>query len=321
MKPNTLSAYKITPSHILQLIAVIAFPASLTLLGIDDRWSSSALIDIPSFLIVVAAAIGGACLLKYGGNQPIAQTLLATGIPLGLISCYLSVVIIVSNVDRYAANLSLALSILLLTALYGGLVSALGYAINDTSSSALYPIKKRYLVIFSILVIALIFMGIGLNGEFFFDPIIFSMYLTFILSFLVLGRGKEHFTVVIADAALFASVIIIIFSLIFWFGIDSTADNRGELIRETIVFSSLGVMYGSLIYFLTYIVSLGCVIEQRIDVNKMNWHLIEVNAFLLFLAFAPTSFSNFMEERQASEENAIVIEGLIDRIEELERTQ
>ena len=321
MKPNTLSAYKITPSHILQLIAVMAFPASLILLGIDDRWSSSALIDIPSFLIVVVAAIGGACLLKYGGNKPIAQTLLATGIPLGLISCYISVVIIVSNVDRDAANLSSALSILLLTALYGGLVSALGYAINDTSSSALYPIKKRYLVIFSILVIALILMGIGLNGEFFFDPIIFSMYLTFILSFLVLGRRKEHFTVVIADAALFASVIIIIFSLIFWFGIDSTADNRGELIRETIVFSSLGVMYGSLIYLLTYIVSLGCVIEQRIDVKKMNWHLTEVNAFLLFLAFAPTSFSNYMEERQASEENAIVIEGLIDRIEELERTQ
>ncbi len=176
-------------------------------------------------------------------------------------------------------------------------------------------------MIFSVLVIALILIGIGLNGEFFFDPIIFSMYLTFILSFLVLGRGKEHFTVVIADAALFASVIIIIFSLIFWFGIDSTADNRGELIRETIVFSSLGVMYGSLIYLLTYIVSLGCVIEQRIDVKKMNWHLTEVNAFLLFLAFAPTSFSNFMEERQASEENAIVIEDLIDRIEELERTQ
>ena len=321
MKPNTLSAYKITPSHILQLIAVMAFPASLLIFGIDDRWPSSALLDVPSFLIVVAVAIGGAFLLKYGGNQPIAQTLLATGVPMGLIASYIGVVIIVSNVDRYAANLSLALSILLLTALYGGLVSALGYAINDTSSSALYPIKKRYLVIFSILVIALILMGIGENGELFFDPIIFSMYLTFILSFLVLGRGKEHFTVVIADAALFASVIIIIFSLIFWFGIDSTVGNRGELIRETIVFSSLGVMYGSLIYLLTYIVSLGCVIEQRIDVKKMNWHLTEVNAFLLFLAFAPTSFSNFMEERQASDENAIIMENLIDRIEQLERTQ
>ena len=320
MKPNTLSAYKITPSHILQLIAVMAFPASLILLGIDDRWSSSALIDIPSFYIVVAVPIGGACLLKYGGNQPISQTLLATGVPMGLIASYIGVVIIVSKIDD-GGNLGNPLATMLLTALYGGLVSALGYAINDASSSAMYPIKKRYLVIFSVSVIALILMGIGENGELFFDPIIFSMYLTFILSFLVLGRGKEHFTVVIADAALFASVIIIIFSLIFWFGIDSTADNRGELIRETIVFSSLGVMYGSLIYLLIYIVSLGCVIEQRIDVNKMNWHLIEVNAFLLFLAFAPTSFSNFMEERQASEENAIVIEDLIDRIEELERTQ
>ena len=320
MKPNTHSAYKITPSHILQLLAVMAFPASLVIFGIDDRWPSSALIDIPSFLIVVAVAIGGACLLKYGGNQPISQTLLATGVPMGLISSYIGVVIIVSKIDD-GGNLGNPLATMLLTALYGGLVSALGYAINDASSSAMYPIKKRYLVIFSVSVIALILMGIGENGELFFDPIIFSMYLTFILSFLVLGRGKEHFTVVIADAALFASVIIIIFSLIFWFGIDSTADNRGELIRETIVFSSLGVMYGSLIYLLTYIVSLGCVIEQRIDVKKMNWHLTEVNAFLLFLAFAPTSFSNYMEERQASEENAIVIEGLIDRIEELERTQ
>ena len=272
-------------------------------------------------MIVVAVAIGGACLLKYGGNQPISQTLLATGVPMGLISSYIGVVLIVSTADDGAAYLGYALAVMLLTALYGGLVSALGYAINDASSSAMYPIKKRYLVNFSVSVIALILMGIGENGELFFDPIIFSMYLTFILSFLVLGRGKEHFTVVIADAALFASVIIIIFSLIFWFRIDSTADNRGELIRETIVFSSLGVMYGSLIYLLTYIVSLGCVIEQRIDVKKMNWHLTEVNAFLLFLAFAPTSFSNFIEERQASEENAIVIEGLIDRIEELERTQ
>ncbi len=321
MKPNTLSAYKITPSHILQLIAVMAFPASLLIFGIDDRWPSSALLDFVSFVIVVAVAIGGACLLKYGGNQPISQTLLATGVPMGLISSYIGVVVLVSKIDDGAAYLGNALAVMLLTALYGGLVSALGYAINDASSSAMYPIKKRYLVIFSVSVIALILMGIGENGELFFDPIIFSMYLTFILSFLVLGRGKEHFTVVIADAALFASVIIIIFSLIFWFGIDSTADNRGELIRETIVFSSLGVMYGSLIYLLTYIVSLGCVIEQRIDVKKMNWHLTEVNAFLLFLAFAPTSFSNYMEERQASEENAIVIEGLIDRIEELERTQ
>ena len=170
MKPNTLSAYKITPSHILQLIAVMAFPASLVIFGIDDRWPSSALIDIPSFLIVVAVAIGGACLLKYGGNQPIAQSLLATGVPLGLIGSYIGVVVIVSRMQDGAAYLGNALAVMLLTALYGGLVSALGYAINDASSSAIYPIKKRYLVIFSLSVIVLILMGIGENGELFFDP-------------------------------------------------------------------------------------------------------------------------------------------------------
>ena len=153
MKPNTLSAYKITPSHIMQLIAVMAFPASLLIFGIDDRWPSSALLDFVSFVIVVAVAIGGACLLKYGGNQPIAQTLLATGVPMGLISSYIGVVLIVSKADDGAAYLGNALAVMLLTALYGGLVSALGYAINDASSSAMYPIKKRYLVIFSVSVI------------------------------------------------------------------------------------------------------------------------------------------------------------------------
>ena len=113
MKPNTLSAYKITPSHILQLIAVMAFPASLLIFGIDDRWPSSALLDVPSFVIVVAVAIGGACLLKYGGNQPISQTLLATGVPMGLISSYIGVVVLVSKFEG-TAYLGYALAVMLL---------------------------------------------------------------------------------------------------------------------------------------------------------------------------------------------------------------
>ena len=49
MKPNTLSAYKITPSHILQLIAVMAFPASLVIMGEAAKLKISlgALFDLP----------------------------------------------------------------------------------------------------------------------------------------------------------------------------------------------------------------------------------------------------------------------------------
>ena len=60
----------------------------------------------------------------------------------------------------------------------------------------------------------------------------------------------------------------------------------------------------------------------------MNWHLIEVNTLLLFLAFAPVSVSEYIEktieadQRQVeSQENAALIENLVNRIEQLERTQ
>ena len=87
-------------------------------------------------------------------------------------------------------------------------------------------------------------------------------------------------------------------------------------------------MYGSLIYLFAYIFSTGCEAESKINVEKMNWHLIEVNTLLLFLAFAPVSVSEYLEntieadQRQVeSEENAALIENLLNRIEELERTQ
>ena len=36
--------------------------------------------------------------------------------------------------------------------------------------------------------------------------------------------------------------------------------------------------------------------ESKINVEKMNWHLIEVNTLLLFLAFAPVSVSEYLEK-------------------------
>ena len=57
MKPDTLSAYKIKPSHILQLIAVMAFPASLVIMGEAAKLKISlgALVDLPSIHITVAS--------------------------------------------------------------------------------------------------------------------------------------------------------------------------------------------------------------------------------------------------------------------------
>ena len=331
MKPNTLSAYKITPSHILQLIAVMAFPASLVILGGGEKLNISLghLIDIPSFNITVMASLILAIIFKLGGNIPIGKTLLATGIPLGLMSSYIGTTLIVSNMSD-PSSFGAASAVMLLTALYGGLISALGFAVSYNSvKNEIKPVKKRYIIIAAITITILMISAIGVDQlSYFYDSSIILLYLVFIFSFLIFNKSKKHFTIVISDAALFTSIIIIIVSLISWFGQTSLDAEDSAVITGPIVFASLGVMYGALIYLFVYIFSMGCEAESKINVEKMNWHLIEVNSLLLFLAFAPISFSEYLEktieadQRQVeSQENAALIENLVNRIEELERNR
>ncbi|MDA9870676.1 hypothetical protein N9D35_02725 [Gammaproteobacteria bacterium] len=331
MKPNTLSAYKITPSHILQLIAVMAFPASLLIFdgGVKLNISLDVLVSIPAFYITVAASLILAIIFKLSGNIAIGKTLLATGIPLGLMSSYIGVILIVNNMSDLS-SFGPAITVMLLTALYGGLISALGFAVSYSSvKDAVRPVKKRYIIAAAIAIIMLVINAIGVDQlPYFYDSSIILLYLVFIFSFLIFNKSKKHFTIVISDAALFTSIIIIIVSLISWFGQTSLDAEDSAVVTGPIVFASLGVMYGALIYLFVYIFSMGCEAESKINVEKMNWHLIEVNTLLLFLAFAPVSVSEYIEktieadQRQVeSQENAALIENLVNRIEQLERTQ
>ena len=331
MKPNTLSAYKITLSHILQLIAVMAFPASLVIFGESVKLNISLghLIDTPSFNITVTASLILAMIFKLGGNISIGKTLLATGIPLGLMSSYIGVILIVSSMSD-PSSFGPAIAVMLLTALDGGLVSALGFAVSYSSAKdAVRPVKKRYIIVAATTITILTIISIGVNQlSYFYDSSIILLYLVFIFSFLIFNKSKKHFTIVISDAALFTSIVIIIVSLISWFGQTSLDAEDSAVITGPIIFASLGVMYGALIYLFVYIFSMGCEGESKINVEKMNWHLIEVNSLLLFLSFAPISFSEYLEkaveadQRQVeSQENAALIESLVNRIEELERTR
>jgi len=331
MKLAKLTGYKITPSHILQLIAVMAFPASLVIFGESVKLNISFgyLVDIPSLQITVIASLILAIIFKLGGNIPIGKTLLATGIPLGLMSSYIGVILIVSNMSD-PSSFGPATAVMLLTALYGGLISALGFAVSYNSvKNEIKPVKKRYIIIAAITITILLINAIGIDQLFnFYDSSIILLYLVFIFSFLIFNKSKKHFTIVISDAALFTSIIIIIVSLISWFGQTSLDAEDSAVITGPIVFASLGVMYGALIYLFVYIFSMGCEAESKINVEKMNWHLIEVNSLLLFLAFAPTSFSAYLEKtiegdqrRVESQENSALIESSVDRIEGLERSR
>jgi len=312
---------------LMQLMAILAFPASLFIIGAsDDLDGVGALIDTPSAIFTFFTPIIISILFKLGGRIPIGETLLATGVPLGLIGSYVGVIQISASLNEGSGEgLTFAVAVMLICALYGGLTSSIGYAMTAYSRKAeVKIIKKRYLISAIFIMIFIILMSISRYSGFF-DPVLVLLYAIFISSFLVLNKGNQHFTSTISDASIFTSIIIIIASLIFWFG--NGTDDISKVVGPVLT-ASRGVMYGSFIYLVAYIVSLGCNRKSDINVKKMNWHLIEVNSFLVFLALAPVSLTEFTEQRleeekrQAElEETASLIEGLQRRIENLERNQ
>lgn len=313
---------------LMQLMAILAFPASLFIIGAsDDLDGVGALIDTPGAIIAFFTPIIISILFKLGGHIPIGETLLATGVPLGLIGSYVGVVQISASINRgFGEGLTFAVAVMLICALYGGLTSSIGYAMTAYSRKAeVKIIKKRYLISAILILIFVILMPISRYSDFF-DPVLVLLYATFISSFLVLNKGNQHFTSSISDASIFTSIIIIIASLISWFG-NSNSDDISNVVGPVLT-ASRGVMYGSFIYLVAYIVSLGCNRKSDINVKKMKWHLIEVNSFLVFLALAPVSLTEFTEQRLEEEkrqaelkETASLIEDLLRRIEILERNQ
>lgn len=317
-----------SPQRLSQVIAILAFPASLFILGASDNLQGVAvLIDTSSAIFTLIPALTFSALFKLGADKPIGETLLATGVPLGLIGSYVGVIQSSAALsDSEGIFLQYAVAILLTCALYGGLISSIGYAMTaDSRGTVETIIKKRYLITAIAILFLVMFIAIS-NYDVFLDPVLALLFLTFISSFLVLNKGKKHFTSSISDAAIFTSIIVIVVSLISWFGNDNT-DELSNVVGPVLV-ASLGVMYGTFIYLVAYIVSLGCKRRADINVKKMNWHLMEVNSFLIFLALAPVSLTELTEQRFEKEERqaeykevTTAIDNILKRIENLERGQ
>ena len=76
--------------------------------------------------------------------------------------------------------------------------------------------------------------------------------------------------------------------MVIWF------QSSPEVDRTAVSFGSLGVMYGTMIYIVCYIVSLKTGDTASIDFRTKNWHLVEANTFYIFLVFAPVNLGESM---------------------------
>jgi hypothetical protein len=218
---------------------------------------------------------------------------------------------------------------MLLVVLSGGVIGAMGYpALHRKQSSKKKHANKRFIVISLVLVLSATYLNmrllIGMNNIGipildFFDISLFLIFGLLISSFLLMNRKERHWSVVVSDAALYASIITVVLALIYWF-MAIGADPDSSMILDPILYASQSMYLGSIIYVITYIASLGADTDDRIDVGKMNWHLIEANAFLLFLAFAPPSIGEFTSSLNGNSAQEEIIEDLTRRLEILEES-
>jgi len=294
-----------------KILAGIAIPASLAITF------GGQLFDVPSAILVFIPAIVAAICLRLGTGQHWARTFLVLGVPLGLVSTSIGLVQITSNIT-YLSAVGPAMAVCLITLLYGGLVSAIGFAALEKEE---LPPRHTGSVLWWALPMALTFAllvwAVSLGGTLqqFLLTDVLLVTLASIVTFMSFRRSTPPITRW-AEATLFSSIICVGAGVLNWFGNSDYA--AGNIDVDAIIFASLGVLYGCALYIGAYFYSFRNGQSKFNDGPRMNWHFLEVNAFLYFITIAPTSLPESLNKIETSKQLATQQKELSERITALE---
>jgi hypothetical protein len=235
-------------------------------------------LDVSSFTLVFVSCSVVAIASQMSGSTKGFVVLRDIGVPVALIGA-------LAGAFGMALNLSdpsliyQSTSLLLVTALYGGIVSGLGIFIGgqepsiDSKPDSPIPIYLATGVTFF-----MCFWGMKISAglELFFAPVLLSIYgIVVVLAFV---RRKKSVLGVLADAALFGSLLCVIIGLIARFS---------DYVQAGLQISMGGLVLGLLTYLFSVCISYGVGSQGEIDAQRQNWHWLELTGFLLFMYFAP----------------------------------
>ena len=296
----------------LQTLAGVAIPASIVI----TSNKSSFLFDVPSAILVFIPALVAAICLRLGTGQHWARTFLVLGVPLGLLSTSIGMVQIVNSITEVQAT-GPAMAVCLITLLYGGLLSAIGFAALDkedktqhrTGSVFWWAFPITLIVILSVWAIGASWTPQFLRGD------VLLVTIASIVTFMSFRRATPLLTRW-AEATLFSSIICVGIGVLNWFGNSNYAD--GNIDVDAMIFATIGVLYGSALYLGAYFDSFRHGQSAFTDAPRMNWHFLEVNAFLYFIMIAPTSLPESLLKIEASKQTAAQQKELSERISALE---
>ena len=271
------------------------------------------LVEINSIVIVFGSLFPIVFVLARSGAAHWSESMLALGVPLGLLGGTIGVTGMSAWMSDYRAAYP-ATSIMLLTVLYGGIVSSFGYFAIGRAEELNGRLSRtnQVLALFPFAFIVL-WMMIDTGGVSTFLSIeAFSVFFAVFASQVFLGKRFSFQRV--TEGALFAAILCLVLALIQWY-------RAGELDRDAINLAINGLNYGLIIYIFAYVISRskGDKESNKIETGRANWHWMEVTAFMIFMLFAPETLRETLINEQDAVAQAEEIEILEQRFANLEQ--
>lgn len=275
-------------------------------------------VDLVSAALALIPAISAVVYLHFRRQLPFGKLLCILSLPIGLLYTGVGLLGMAAFANDYRL-IGPSAAILLLPALYGGVLSAVGHLWNDgefdLSDNNISFVELCFLqTIFLVLTIWAIDNAIGLSVLS--DLRVPALFLSLFILAIYLAKDRDSpIATTIADASLAGVLLCLVVCLIAWFG------SAEDLDRRAITFGSFGMVFGTYAYTSAFILSLYTGGASSINYAKKNWHLVEANTFFVFLLFVPQNVGEVLRSADSAMELQVLeqkLEMLTERLEALE---
>ena len=282
-----------SPRFYLRAVALGLVPILLALIGASDARHYFDLIGLLLVLVPIAV-ISGICWFRH---QVSPSTLAyALGVPMGLVWVCFGIVSVFSGMSDLQA-LAPVTTILLTTALYGGVVSGLGYLWDDSKGVETPAISTGSAIVCAIpLALTFVMGNIGSASNYgaLTEELALMIALITILSLTVSSDKPKPKAV--AEVTIFSILILSLIGIMDLATIGSdTGFTDSQAYMEGMSRVFFGMNIGLILYIFTIIWALHSGVFDSIDYGQMNWHLVEAFSLLTLITIAPPSLYHFFD--------------------------
>ena len=249
----------------------------------------SFLIDLNSLIVVLVPLLCTQIAASYFRKRHWSEVWLALGIPIGLLGSVVGATAMAIFTTNFTSVYP-ASAIMLLTILYGGIVSMLGYFARQEKQ----PQTVNAISTLQLLILLIIFWGLyavamnntaGINTYLSIEVAVIHL---FVIGASLFFSAKPNYVDTICEAALMSASVCVVVGVI--------ALYSGQTGRDAAILISMnGLIYGLLIYISAYFFSLKYPTGVEVSFSRLNWHWMEIVTFLIFMYFSTETIREYLQ--------------------------